>query len=63
MNWIHVNFYTNNAPEIMDVSEMKFKKKRGIDWFMFLLKSVSLATYVPTGIQLVKYLMVKKSYA
>ncbi len=60
MNWIHVNFYTHNAPEIMDVSEMKFKKRK-TDWFMFFLKSLSLVTYVPTGLQLLTYVLKKKN--
>jgi len=63
MNWIHVNFYTNNGPEIMDVSEMKFKKKRKTDWLLLLLKSLSICTYVPTGIKLLTYVLSNKKDA
>ena len=63
MNWVLINFYTQNAPEIMDVSTPEFSKKKKINWTMFLLKSLSVCTYIPTGIQLAKYVLRNKNYA
>ena len=63
MNWVFVNFYTQTGNEIMAVSDRKSYKKKQ-DWLMLFLKSVSICTYVPTGIRLVSYLLSKKtSYA
>ncbi len=61
MNWIYINFYTENSPEIMGVSEMDMiTKKKKTDWLGLFFKSLSVITYVPTGFQLLKYLVHKE---
>ena len=60
MNWIHVNFYQNNGPEIMDVRPMEHSKKN-TSWLLLLMKLTSVCPYVPSGIQLLSYLLSKKN--
>ena len=61
MTWVFVNFFSNRAVETFDVNETEYKKTNKYNWTMFFLKSLSLATYVPTGVQLLTYLLQKKN--
>jgi len=61
MTWIFVNFFSNRDVETFDVNETEYKKTNKYNWTMFFLKSLSLVTYVPTGVQLLSYLLKKKN--
>ena len=57
MNWLIINYY-KNEPDTFNVLETKQKKRR--NYILLLLKLMSIFSYVPTGIHVLKYLLTEK---